>query len=92
MYKTFYGFREDPFAPEFDPRLLFLTEPLKKVLDSLVHEIKERKQFILITGEKGIGKTTLIHELMARLNSNIRAVPIYQPCKTFDELLERVRR
>jgi len=92
MYKDFYGFREDPFAPDFDPRLFFLTEHLKKVLDSLVHEIKERKQFILITGEKGIGKTTLIHELMARLNSDIRAVPIYQPCKTFDELLERVLR
>jgi general secretion pathway protein A len=92
MYKAFYGFREDPFAPDLDPRVFFLTEHLKKVLDSLAHEIKERKQFILITGEKGIGKTSLIHELMGRLNSNIRAVPIYQPCRTFDELLERILR
>jgi general secretion pathway protein A len=92
MYKTFYGFREDPFALDSDPTLFFLTEHLKKLLDTLLHEIKERKQFILVTGKRGIGKTTLIHEVMARLNSKIRAVPIYHPCKTFDQLLGSVLR
>ena len=92
MYKAFYGFREDPFGIAPDPRLFFLTEHLKKILDSLVQEITERKRFILITGRMGAGKTTLIHELMVRLNSKIRAIPIYQPCKTFDELLGRVLR
>jgi general secretion pathway protein A len=90
MYKAFYGFRENPFALDSGPTLFFLTEPLKKVLEALLHEIKERKQFILVIGKRGIGKTTLIHELMARLDSKIKAVPIYQPCKTFDELLGAV--
>jgi general secretion pathway protein A len=92
MYKEFYGFRENPFGLEPDPKLFFLTEHLKKILDALVREITERKRFILITGRMGAGKTTLIHELMARLNSKIRAIPVYQPCKTFDELLGTVLR
>ncbi len=88
MYKTFYGFSEEPFTLNPNPKFLFLAENHKEVLDSLVGGITEGKEFLLLTGEAGTGKTTLIHELISMLHPKVKAVPIYQPCKTFDELLE----
>jgi general secretion pathway protein A len=87
MHKEYYGFSEEPFALDPDPRFFFPTEPLNGILELLIQEITERKRFILVTGGTGTGKTTLIHQLLGRLDPKIRAVPIYQPCKTFEELL-----
>lgn len=92
MYKEFYGFSEDPFAPNPDPRFLFVTENRKKILDSLVYGIKERKGFSLVTGEAGTGKTSLIRDLMPMLDSGIKTILIDQPSRTFDELLEDILR
>ncbi len=88
MYKTFYGFSEEPFALNPNRKFLFLSKNHKEVLDSLVCGIAEGKEFLLLTGEAGTGKTTLIHELISMLPPRVAAVPIYQPCKSFDELLE----
>lgn len=88
MYKTFYAFSEEPFTLNPNPKFLFLADNHKEVLDSLVGGITEGKEFLLLTGEAGTGKTTLIHELISRLHPKVKAVPIYRPCKTFDELLE----
>jgi general secretion pathway protein A len=92
MHKEFYGFSEEPFALEPDPRLFFPTEQLNEILDLLVQEITERKRFVLVTGKTGTGKTTLIHQLIGRLDPKIRAIPIYQPCKSFEELLGTILR
>jgi general secretion pathway protein A len=88
MYKTFYGFSEEPFTLNPNRKFLFLSKNHKEVLDSLVCGIAEGKEFLLLTGEAGTGKTTLIHELISMLPPKVEAVPIYQPCKSFDELLE----
>jgi general secretion pathway protein A len=88
MLKEFYGFLEDPFNLNSDSRFFFLTQHHKKVLDSIVYGITERREFILLTGETGMGKTTLIHQLLQTLEPNIKAIPVYQPPKAFAELLE----
>jgi general secretion pathway protein A len=88
MFKEFYGFSEDPFDPNSDSRFFFLTEQHRKILDSILYGITERREFILLTGETGMGKTTLIYQLLQRLTLNIKAIPIYQPPKAFAELLE----
>jgi len=87
MYKEFYGFSEEPFTLNPDPRFFFLTESYKEVLDSLIYEIGERNGFVLITGEMGIGKTTFIHQLLPMFDPKIRPIPIYHPPESFDELL-----
>jgi type II secretory pathway predicted ATPase ExeA len=64
MYKTFFGLRENPFNHNPDPRYLFLTNDIQEALASLAYGIRNRKGFILLTGEVGTGKTTLLNRLL----------------------------
>jgi general secretion pathway protein A len=67
MYQDFYGLREMPFNITPDPRFLFLSETHQEALEHLRYGIRERKGFMLLTGEVGCGKTTLCRKLMAEL-------------------------
>src|SRR5216684_2761875 len=60
MYKNFFGLRENPFNVNPDPRFLYFTPQTQKALDELTYGIQNRKGLILLTGEVGTGKTTLI--------------------------------
>ena len=64
MYKHFFGLRENPFNVNPDPRYLFLTSQTQETLDKLTYGVQARKGLILLTGEVGTGKTTLIHRLL----------------------------
>ena len=68
MYKGFFGLRENPFNANPDPRYLFLTREIQEALAGLAYGIKNRKGFILLTGEVGTGKTTLLNRLLDWLN------------------------
>ena len=64
MYKNFFGLRENPFNVNPDPRFLCLGLQTQKALDELIYGIQNRKGLILLTGEAGTGKTTLINCLL----------------------------
>jgi len=64
MYKEFFGLRANPFNVNPDPRYLFLTRHTEEALACLTYGIQSRKGFVLLTGEVGTGKTTLINKLM----------------------------
>lgn len=64
MYKQYFGLRENPFNVNPDPRYLFLTRRTQQALDELIHGIRARRGLILLTGEVGTGKTTLINCLL----------------------------
>ena len=61
MYQRFFGLRESPFNVNPDPRYLFLTNQIQEALAGLTYGIQNRKGFILLTGEVGTGKTTLLN-------------------------------
>jgi general secretion pathway protein A len=67
MYKHFFGLRENPFSVNPDPRYLFLTPLTRQALDDLEYGIQTRKGLLLLTGEVGTGKTTLINRLLDHL-------------------------
>ena len=92
MYAQFYGLRESPFALTPDPRYLFMSEPHKEALASAVYGVQERKGFVLILGEVGNGKTTLIRHLLGRFGPNIRSVFVFNPAVSFIELLQLMLR
>ncbi|MBO0910816.1 MAG: AAA family ATPase [Acidobacteria bacterium] len=69
MYKEFFGLRTNPFSVNPDPRYLFLTRHTEEALACLTYGIQTRKGFVLLTGEVGTGKTTLINKLLEWLRS-----------------------
>jgi type II secretory pathway predicted ATPase ExeA len=64
MYKEFFGLRANPFNVNPDPRYLFLTRHTEEALACLTYGVQSRKGFVLLTGEVGTGKTTLINKLL----------------------------
>jgi general secretion pathway protein A len=64
MYQRFFGLRESPFNVNPDPRYLYMTSQIQEALAGLTYGIQNRKGFILLTGEVGTGKTTLLNRLL----------------------------
>jgi general secretion pathway protein A len=67
MYESFFGFRESPFSLTPDPRFLWLSETHQEGLATLVYGITRHKGFLLLTGEVGTGKTTLLRAALAEI-------------------------
>jgi general secretion pathway protein A len=63
VYRNFFGLREHPFSINPDPRYLFFTPQTRDAFDALVFGIERRQGLVLLTGEVGTGKTTLINHL-----------------------------
>jgi len=67
MYKNFFGLKANPFNVNPDPRYLVLTRHAQEALACLTYGIQTRKGFVLLTGEVGTGKTTLLNKLFVWL-------------------------
>ena len=67
MYLSFYGLQEAPFSPTPDPRFLFQSARHREALAQLIYVVRERKGFLVLTGEIGTGKTTLLRTLLEKL-------------------------
>src|SRR5437868_5705194 len=89
MYRKFFGLRESPFKVNPDPRYLFLTPGIQEALASLAYGIRGRRGIILLTGEVGTGKTTLLNMVLNWLRQNRAATAfIFNPHLTTGELFE----
>jgi len=64
MYKSFFGLRAQPFGASPDPRFLFLRPQIQEALACLQYGIAARKGFVVMTGEVGTGKTTLLRAVL----------------------------
>jgi general secretion pathway protein A len=88
LYLHFYGLTDQPFNTTPDPRFLYLTPGHREALAHLVYGVQEGKGFIVLTGEIGTGKTTLLNTLRQRLDSNTAVAFIFSPTLPFDGILE----
>ena len=79
MYLTFYGLTRPPFEMTPDPAFLYLGEAHREGLATLVYGVRARKGFVLLTGEVGTGKTTLLHALLSQLDANTASAFIFNP-------------
>jgi general secretion pathway protein A len=64
MYQNFFGLKESPFSVSPDPRYIYWTKTTQESLAALAYGIQSRKGFLLLTGEVGTGKTTLLNGLL----------------------------
>ena len=69
MYKAFFGFTKNPFDMSPDPSFLFRSAQHEEALANLIYGVQSRKGFIVLTGEVGTGKTTMLECLRDFLNA-----------------------
>ena len=69
MYNAFFGLSENPFNLTPDPAFLYRSEQHEEALANLVYGVQSRKGFIVLTGEVGTGKTTLLECLRDYLDA-----------------------
>jgi general secretion pathway protein A len=69
MYNAFFGFSESPFSLSPDPAFFYRSEQHEEALANLVYGVQARKGFIVLTGEVGTGKTTMLECLRDYLES-----------------------
>jgi type II secretory pathway predicted ATPase ExeA len=69
-FVQFFGLRENPFHNNADPRYLCMTRAMASSLAKLAHGISNGRGLLVVTGDVGTGKTTLIRELFHWLSQN----------------------
>jgi general secretion pathway protein A len=90
MYEEFFGLSAAPFSITPDPRYLFYSHRHREAFEHMLYGIRERKGFILITGEVGAGKTTLCRAVLADLGQRYSTALILNPVMTGVQLLRSV--
>jgi len=88
MYEDFYGLKERPFTLVPDPDYLFLGSQHKLARAYLEYGLKERVGFVVLTGEVGTGKTTLIKSLLREKEATQRLGVLYQTSVEAEDLLD----
>lgn len=86
-YEAFYGFREPPFNLTPDPKFMFMAPDQREALAYLTYGIQERKGFLVLTGEVGIGKTLIVRTLLNQLDESIETAIVMNAMLTFKQLL-----
>lgn len=90
MYESFFNLRVKPFELLPDPGFIFLSRSHKKAITYLDYGIRERAGFILLTGDVGSGKTTLIRNLLANHGNKIVLAMVINTSVKSDQLLAMI--
>ena len=90
MYDKFFDFKTKPFELVPNPDFLFLSKSHKKAISYLDYGIKERIGFILLSGEVGSGKTTIIRNIIKNLNGNIHLSKVFNTKVSSQQLIAMI--
>ena len=90
MYEKYFSFKHKPFDLVPNPDFLFLSSTHQKAITYLDYGIKEKIGFILLTGEIGSGKTTIIRNLIKGLNSSFKLSRIHNTKISSEQLISMI--
>lgn len=91
MYNAFFGFSESPFNLSPDPAFFYRSDQHEEALANLVYGVQARKGFIVLSGEVGTGKTTMLECLRDYLESQyIEFAFIFNSRITVDQFFEMI--
>jgi len=90
LYQAHFGLTHAPFNVTPDPGFLYLSTSHREALAQLSYGIKARKGFVVLTGEVGTGKTTLIHSLLNDLSEGTNTALVFSTVVSPIDLLRYV--
>jgi general secretion pathway protein A len=90
MYLEFYGLKELPFALTPDPRFIYFTPSHTEAMANLHYGIESGKGLIVVTGEVGTGKTTILRWMMNRLDRTVLVAYLFNPRMTVSEFYQYI--
>jgi general secretion pathway protein A len=91
MYNAFFGFKESPFSLSPDPAFFYRSEQHEEALANLVYGVQARKGFVVLTGEVGTGKTTMLECLRDYLETQyIEFAFVFNSRITSDQFFEMI--
>jgi type II secretory pathway predicted ATPase ExeA len=90
MYERHFGFSEKPFNLTPDSRYLFLASRHQEAYANLEFGVREGTGFLLVTGEVGTGKTTLIRHFLSQVGPDVRTAVILYPALSAGELFHAI--
>ncbi len=90
MYLSYYGLKRSPFDISPNPEVVFMSDSHQEALAILRYGVIERKGFLLLTGDVGTGKTTLLQLLLKSLGSRVRYCLISNPTLTTNDFYDAV--
>ena len=91
MYQDYYRLKKEPFHITPDPEFLFLSPSHKQALGSIVYGVDNRKGFVVITGEVGVGKTTIVRSYLERVvKQQKKIIYIFNSNLSFGNLLKTI--
>jgi general secretion pathway protein A len=90
MYLQYFGLTQEPFHITPDPRFFYLSPSHKEAIAAFIYGIKNRKGFIAVIGEVGLGKTTVLRTFLEQQETRhkIKTVFVFNPNVTFKGLLK----
>ena len=90
MYLEHFGLKAKPFQISADPKFLWMGSKHKEALAILKYGIFDNRGFLLLSGDVGTGKTTLIRSLVDQLPANVDLALIFNPRLSPRELVATV--
>jgi general secretion pathway protein A len=93
MYKEFFGLSRTPFHITPDPDFLFLSRSHEEALASIVYGVEQRKGFVVVLGDVGLGKTTILRYYLEELApKELITAYVFNPDVTLKALLDTIFR
>jgi general secretion pathway protein A len=88
VYETYFGFRQKPFSLLPDPRYLYASRTHKIAANLLEYGLAEQAGYVVLTGEVGTGKTTLLRYLLHRVRDEVVVGLVTNTHQSFGELMK----
>ncbi|SLM30638.1 Secretion ATPase, PEP-CTERM locus subfamily [Desulfamplus magnetovallimortis] len=90
MYTQFYGLTEKPFGLVPNPAYLYLSSRHQNALTYLEYGLAEKVGFIMLTGDIGMGKTTLVRHILNKVESEMEVAVIFNTMVLSNDLLHLI--
>jgi general secretion pathway protein A len=93
MYLNYFRFKKEPFNITPDPEFLYLSPAHREALAAIIYGVEQRKGFVAIVGEVGVGKTTILRSFLDRIDrKQLRPIYLFNANISFGNLLKVIYR